>query len=592
MNVKNLSLSYFIRNFNRLIKYISRNIKISCLLVKKYEKCHFKTIWALQPDLSTEKERSDDIDIFTFQIPANNINWHKDYSSDYEYPLLRFDRLKFHMLFNKGVDVIFPWETSRCQFLIAWGQNYFNTGEVNYYYKFKNTILNWLKENPFLYGINWTSPMDASIRATNWIIACELFDEELRNDDNLKKVITISLQQHADFILKFMGKRHNNHAVSHYAGLLFITTFLITKRSRKLQKKAIKGLEWCMKSQVFGDGVDSEYALCYHRLVLEMFAFSAILSKANNIILSDRYYNSLFKMFEFTAAYIDHKGIAPQVGDNDSGRFLILDDSYENDHSYLLDIGLKIFDYNFLTLAEKRSGNLLKWLPDFEKVEVPGDFRITDKSISFSEGGFYFLKNDKFFVSVNGNAINKKSITGHMHFDFSSFTISFRGNPIIIDPGTYLYTPDLVMRNMFKGLESHNVSFPADLNPEIFKSKGYFGIGDKWPIISDLSFDYNQIFLKIIYGDESIERTIKLADNSIYVKDVGDSLIKSHLHTRLKFNIDGSRLISDILNIETNTRNIEIESSHFSERYGHISGESSRIILTGDKEINIDFLFK
>ena len=31
-------------------------------------------------------------------------------------------------------------------------------------------------------------------------------------------------------------------------------------------------------------------------------------------------------MFEFTAAYMDENGNAPQVGDNDSGRLLIFND--------------------------------------------------------------------------------------------------------------------------------------------------------------------------------------------------------------------------------------------------------------------------
>jgi len=585
-----LPIKHLKKDFNRLFKYILRNYKILRLLNKKYKQCSSSRVWVLKPALSNYPERDENIDIFTQHIPHENINWLKDYSSGYEYPLLRFDKLKFHLLFNKGIDIIFPWEVSRCQFLIAWGQNYYNTRSIDYYGRFRSIILSWISRNPFLYGVNWTSPMDASIRATNWIIGCELFNDQFQNDEILKEKITVSLQQHADYILQFMERRGNNHEVSYFAGLLFISSFLMNNRSQGLRKKAIRGIERCIQSQVFNDGVDCEFSTCYHRLVLEMFSYSAILARAINIEFSDNYYKALFKMFEFVASYIDHKGNAPQIGDNDSGRFLVFHDSHENDHSYLLEIGNRIYNYEFLSQLEDIKTKIISWLPDFKQVDPPEITRETDKNIGFLDAGFYFLKNTDLSVSIIGNVINKNSVTGHKHFDFGSFTVAYKGIPIIIDSGTFTYTPNLDMRNSLKGLHAHNVPFPDDIYPEMYEISEFFGLGNKWPIISEVDFKNSQISFTISYDMKRIKREISINKNAIFIKDTGTSIIKSHLHTRLNFTIDENLLKNDIVAIETNTNRVLSERCNYSERYGHISDDCTRIIVTNEKEINMKIL--
>ncbi len=100
----------------------------------------------------------------------------------------------------------------------------------------------------------------------------------------------------------------------------------------------INGLEECIIYQTYKDGVNFEASIPYHRLTVEMFAYSTIALKVKKRDFSDNYYKSLFRMFEYSAAYMDHKGNAPQA-DNDSGRILIFHKSDEQDHSYLLDLG-------------------------------------------------------------------------------------------------------------------------------------------------------------------------------------------------------------------------------------------------------------
>ena len=72
--------------------------------------------------------------------------------------------------------------------------------------------------------------------------------------------------------------------------------------------------------QTYPDGMNSEGSTSYHRLVLELFAYSALLNKKENNF-SKKFYERLFKMFEFSFKTMKKNGDVPQIGDNDSGVF-------------------------------------------------------------------------------------------------------------------------------------------------------------------------------------------------------------------------------------------------------------------------------
>jgi hypothetical protein len=370
-----------------------------------------------------------------------------------------------------------------------------------------------------------------------------------------------------------------------------MSEFLKTRKSKRIRKIALEGLERNMRLQVLDDGVDGEFSTCYHRLVLELLAYPAILARANGFTFSDSFYLSLFKMFEFAASYMDHKGMVPQIGDNDSGRFLTFHDSDENDHSYLLDLGKHIFNYDFLSLAQSTTAELRSWFPDIRKVDPPEVTRATDRSIGFPEGGFYFLKNANIYVSLIGNIVSGNSLLGHKHFDFGSFTVSYKGIPVIIDSGTYIYTPNEKLRNELKGLGSHNVAFPEEMDPGIYKSPVYFGIGKKWPLISDVSFGMKDISFKISYGKHTIHRRIAIEDNSVLIRDTGTSYLRAHIHSSLKLSVDRNTIVGEQVRIEANTEDIKLLDSSYSVRYGHISNAASKVVFSNKEEISIRISF-
>lgn len=364
---------------NLIKKRRIRKQKINALLSRSYDGNYdILNIWPVSY-LKLKKEDVvtvyDSYTIFGTTISLETINWHKDYVSGFEYPQDRFDKINISRWFNKGIDIKFPWEVSRFYFAIPLAQNYLISGDEKYYQRLKDLITDWIDKNPFLYGVNWHCTMEVAIRAANWVVAGALVRDRLLQDTGFYKKFAQSLIQHAYYIHAFPEIKSNgtgnNHLIADYAGLLFLAAALREHReAEKWQKTSVDGLIRCMETQVHDDGTSFEGSIPYHRLVLEMFGYTAVLCRVHNIELPSSYYERLFKMFEFTAAYMDHNGNASQIGDNDSGRFIKFYDYDEHDHSYLLDIGETLFNYVFKSQLSKRNPGSKNWLPYIEKINI------------------------------------------------------------------------------------------------------------------------------------------------------------------------------------------------------------------------------
>jgi len=558
---------------------LQRKLKVILLLKKKIKAIDdIQFIYNIKPGIFHKEEMwNNHYEIFGKDIDLSNVKWHKDYISEFEYPIKRFDKIDISKWFDKGIDIKFPWELSRFYFAILFAQNYIISQDIKYYNLFKDLVLNWIKNNPFLYGINWICTMEVAIRAVNWIVSINIFGNILKNDIEFRKTLYKSLVQHAEYICSFpevrKGGHTNNHATADFSGLLFLALSLKNHpKYDKWIKVAIDGLLKCMDYQVHDDGVDFEGSIPYHRLVLEMFAFSSIICKNNNVELPEWFYTKLFKMFEYTAAYIDSSGNAPQVGDNDSGRFIILHNTNEFNHSYLLDLGENIFDYTFKSQCKKKNHGFKQWLP-YSKSNIIRDldvqYRISDKSDMYLCGGAYLLKNDMYSVFISNFPIGKKDKGVHQHNDWGSFNISYYGKEIIVDPGSYTYTRDFGIRNLYRSLVSHNIVIPSDFA---------YKISEKWDFKKEYDFDIikHSEFENIgvfTFKNRMIKREIILKKNEIIFnnKEVNfdDHLSLFHINPLLNILCEENRIrISEMLIIDGAWQSYEIKEYEYSNHYG------------------------
>ena len=374
-----------------------------------------------------------------------NIKWNQDMKSGHSWPNLFYLDLreKFIHSYNKGWDVKMVWELSRFQYAISLALAFYNTGEEKYLKKWQELVLDWIEKNPIYFGPNWINTMEVAIRACNWTFSWEIIVAKSKQNtgNKIKKEFLEkflgSLVEHGKFIyrnLEYTPTR-SNHYLSDIVGLVYLgIMFPEFKESKKWLKKGLKAMEEEMKFQIYNDGVDYELSIAYHRYVTELFLWAGRLCKENNINLSLEFWEKLEKMIKFSDYYTKPNNLTPQIGDADDGRLhIVWEDLYnwEKRNHFAL---FKLYNHVFEKTLEK-----------------------TEKSSkSFSESGFYIMRDKDFYLISGRNKCCYGKGGSHVHNDILSFELSMFGNDFIIDPGTYIYTPDFKARNRFRNTRAHN----------------------------------------------------------------------------------------------------------------------------------------
>jgi uncharacterized heparinase superfamily protein len=75
------------------------------------------------------------------------------------------------------------------------------------------------------------------------------------------------------------------------------------------------------------------------------------------------------------------------------------------------------------------------------------------------------------YLAITNGAVGTKGFGNHKHNELLSFEHHCGGVPVIVDPGSYVYTSDFAARNLFRGTAYHNTLMidgveQNELNPE------------------------------------------------------------------------------------------------------------------------------
>ena len=274
--------------------------------------------------------------------------------------------------------------------------------------------------------------------------------------------------------------------------------------SQKWLKFALKEFEKEIWHQFYEDGVNFEGSTSYHRLVLEMTAYTVLLCHNYKIKFSNNSYKRLEKAFEYTTYYLKPNGLAPQFGDNDSGRFLILS-NYFNwrslDHRYLLSIAKRIFPKN--KLFQLKPKNYLKY---------------------FKNGQILIMKKWDWYLAINAQPIGQDGNGGHNHNDTGSFELNYKGKDFIIDPGTYVYTANPQKRNEFRSISHHSVFAIQNQEFSQFVTGNLFILKKSSKPQVTLLTKNQEIIFKIRYYNYQLCRIFKIRPKSIKIIDIANGL--------------------------------------------------------------------
>ena len=397
-------------------------------------------------------------------IPFNNIlnknyrpiNWTIDFKSGYQWDNQLFYDKILSSGNPEGVDIKVPWELSRCQHLVTLAIAYRFTKDEKYVIEIKNQIIDWINNNPYCCGPNWVCAMDVGIRASNWLVALDIVGRsELIQEESFKLTLAKSIYHHQEYLvnnLEWRSTLTSNHYLSDIVGLFFISSYApFYIKSHSINRKFQKEIEKEIFKQTYKNGMNSEGSTSYHRLVLELFAYSAMLTKNQNKF-SNAFMKRLEKMFHFSYYIQDNSGKIPQIGDNDSGVFLRLGNEDLTDHRYLIRLYSLIFNQD---IKDSKYNNLKLFCP---------------------KAGIFVYNDDDFHFTIYNGLNGQRGNGGHAHNDKLSFIFKYKGEDIFIDPGTYLYTPLPKKRNLFRSTKSHNTVIVNNQEQNRFIDKYLFGM--------------------------------------------------------------------------------------------------------------------
>jgi Heparinase II/III-like protein/Heparinase II/III N-terminus len=356
------------------------------------------------------------------------IDWSLDFKSGRRWPL------KHHLLiqgfFFDDSDIKVPWELSRCQHLPLLAAAFKLSGERRYLDELGAQLQSWIEANPVEMGANWLCTMDIAIRAANWVAALTICAGEAAEEDWSERVGE-SLLLHGRFIRGHLetATARTNHYLSDVAGLIVVAA---------LFARGAEGAEWGlwaveeliaeMEHQVREDGCGHEASIPYHRLVCELFLCGTQAGESLHPGAFPAWYRQrLGKMLDFVAAYTRPDGLAPQIGDNDDGRFLPLGEYGRTDfrsHRHLFGQAARPY--------EPATG-----------------------SLDFPAGGYYTMRHGDLYVLVRCGDTGVYGVGGHAHNDQLSFELCCGGTPLIEDPGTGTYYEDEEMRLRFRSTGFH-----------------------------------------------------------------------------------------------------------------------------------------
>jgi len=451
---------------------------------------------------------------------GKEIKWNEDFKIGFKWKNKFYKNIKIVNL-NNNADVKVPWELSRFQHIPTLGQAYLLTDNLKYALEFKNQIEDWIKKNPVEMSVNWTCTMDVAIRTCNWIIGYYFFKNYPKINQEFWIKYNKALYLHGKYIFKNLEKApqcNSNHYLSDLAGLiwlgLYFKNFKYDKEEVKNNPKiwldfGLKEFEKEMENQINPDGTDYEASTAYHCLVTELFLFTSILCSKNNITFSKEYMVKLEKMVDFIMNITKSNGHVPLLGDMDSGRFIILSD-YGN---------LDKRDFRFYS---SKNNIQISSLCFENSTKTKEKLSINLKSKAYKDSGYYILKNDKIYIIIKCGPNGMDGNGGHTHNDQLSFEINVSGKDFIIDPGTYIYTADYKLRNLFRSTYMHNTLQIGDLEQNNFEEKELFRISNE---VNTQLLDFsNNYFKGRHYGYMGkagiiVEREVKLENNKIIIND-------------------------------------------------------------------------
>lgn len=401
-------------------------------------------------------------------------DWHAGFQTKDRWPLVFSYDLSYKQRDEIG-DARTNWELNRHFQFALLACNYYHTGKQKYLTELSELFTDWNAQNPFLYGISWTSVMEIAIRDINWMYTLGFLSraqQKMKQSDacaeitKLCEALRIGIINMTTYISAHYSRYSsaNNHVIVEAAAMGIAG---IVMACEEWYETAFSILQCEIGRQNYRDGVNKELSLHYQSFFMEAVGLLVLTMQVNHIHVPQNWRNTLGRMSRYVADCQGNYGEAVVFGDDDEGKILGLEGGMPDskpakqpvrDHySYVLQLMSIVLPERYTEAV--RDMTLRFIIPEkiMEKLLKKPYYR-SSGSVCYEDGGVSLLKSKdgRALIGIDHGALGFGSIAAHGHADALSFQLYLEGEAVFADAGTYIYHIDLESRNAFRRTENHN----------------------------------------------------------------------------------------------------------------------------------------
>jgi len=388
---------------------------------------------------------------------AGEVDWHREDHFGVVWPR-RFVGATSDLL--EGSDLVLLWHKNKMQYLLDVAARYEETGESAWSEEWFAAVDSWCRQNPFMVGLNWRSPMETGTRLVMWSQSLARLKGAALPAERVCERIVRSVVRQAEFLAGHFSAKEvpNNHLIGEAATLhAFAAYWPEFRDAEEWMRKGEAVLLDEARRQVLGDGMQYEVAVNYHLYVIDFYLLYLHAKRARGETPPAALCDAVAAMLDAALALVSPSGRFPSVGDDSITEFLALDPSA---------LGRRDPARPLLAREMVR--------PEYARVLDGAAWgkALLDRSSAveraqcFAEAGIAaFRTGSSHVVFTCGPQHGRAFSPGHLHADMGSFELEVDGTPLFIDSGTYLYTYDRGLRDHFRSAAAHNTVVVDDVDP-------------------------------------------------------------------------------------------------------------------------------
>ncbi len=320
----------------------------------------------------------------------------------------------------------------------------------------ESQILHFIASNPVNYGVQWASGQEVALRMLAWTFALDVMPAlEGSTQSAIAEHLAASTRYIEDHIEYAQRSVYNNHLISEAFGLLLGGLLLPECTSSPgWTRSGVEILDKQAGRQIYDDGAYISQSHNYHRSVLQIYLAAIGLLRSRRMEIPPSWISALERSFDFLYAQQNEgDGRLPNYGGNDGAMPLILSTcDYADFRPTLQAVSLMTTGQRVYPAGPW--DEMAVWLQGASALEAPMRRDTRRSSVSFASTGYHILRGaseGSFAMFRCGSLKDRFSQIDMLHTD-----LWWRGENVLVDPGTFLYNGPSAWHSYFYGTSSHN----------------------------------------------------------------------------------------------------------------------------------------